>query len=50
MAQENHNADFVVTVGDEQMLIQNQSPLDKEAEIAKLRAYADGIADATGNK
>ena len=48
MAKETYPVDFVMTVGGKKVLIKNQSPLDKEKEAAKLKAYAKEIADATG--
>lgn len=48
MAKETYDVDFVMTAGGEQVLINKQSPLDKEKEAAKLKAYAKDIADATG--
>ena len=48
MAKETYPVDFVMTVGGEKVLIKSQSPLDKEKEAAKLKAYAKEIADATG--
>ena len=51
MGKETYDCDLVYTTDDgNKILFQNQPPRDKEKEAAKLKAYADAIADATGNK
>jgi hypothetical protein len=51
MGKDTYDFDLVYTADDgTKILLQNQPKREKEKEAAKLKAYAEAIADATGNK